>query len=136
MSNMTSYTVIGTTDENTTCDCCGKSNLKMTVVLRDEAGEVVFFGRSCAAKATGWKSAYLSREILAADSRVAAAREGLARWSRYLLADGSVDVAAYLRNNPHMDKYNVSHGEHAEQILGFIAKYRAEAEIPRQGVAA
>jgi hypothetical protein len=130
MSNMTKYTVAGTTDENTTCDCCGKSNLKMTVVLRDEDGEFHFFGRSCAARATGWKSAYLSREILSADSRANAAREALVRWSRYLTADG-VDVAAYLRNNPHMDKYNVSHGEHAQQILGFIAKYRAEVESVR-----
>lgn len=48
------FTVLGTTDDVTTCDCCGRANLKATVVLRNAEGDVAYYGRSCAAKATGW----------------------------------------------------------------------------------
>lgn len=47
--------ILGTTDDTTTCDCCGKTNLKKTVVL-DIDGSVVFYGTDCAARAlTGSK---------------------------------------------------------------------------------
>jgi hypothetical protein len=42
--------VLGTTDETSICECCGKTNLKKVVVL-DIEGEVVRFGCDCAAKA-------------------------------------------------------------------------------------
>ena len=36
----TRYSYLGTTDEHTTCDCCGKEDLKSTVGIRDiETGE-------------------------------------------------------------------------------------------------
>lgn len=42
--------VLGINDEVTTCECCGKSNLKCTVVLTNGEGEV-HYGRDCAARA-------------------------------------------------------------------------------------
>ena len=46
------YEYLGTTDEVTTCDCCGKTNLKNTVAIRDlDEGEVLHFGVTCAARA-------------------------------------------------------------------------------------
>lgn len=49
------YTFVGTTDEVTTCGCCGRSDLKGTVVLRPaDGGDFVFFGSVCGAKAQGW----------------------------------------------------------------------------------
>jgi hypothetical protein len=48
------YTFIGTTDEVTTCGCCGRSDLKGTVVLKDADSNFVFFGSVCGAKAQGW----------------------------------------------------------------------------------
>lgn len=51
---MATYTFIGTTDERTTCDCCGRSDLKKTVVLKDVEGDFVFFGSVCGARALGW----------------------------------------------------------------------------------
>jgi hypothetical protein len=45
------YSVIGTTDERNQCDCCGRSDLKRVVAMDDhEAGIVVYFGTTCAAK--------------------------------------------------------------------------------------
>jgi excinuclease UvrABC ATPase subunit len=40
---------LGRNDEVTTCECCGKTNLKFTVVLTDGEGEVRY-GRDCAAR--------------------------------------------------------------------------------------
>lgn len=64
------YKVKGITDERTDCDCCGKQNLKCTVALipldadGNEAGDVVYFGRQCAAYAVlGSKSARNVRQI-------------------------------------------------------------------------
>lgn len=52
------FKLLGITDEITTCDCCGRSNLKCTVALENEAGEIVHYGRDCAGKALyGRKSA-------------------------------------------------------------------------------
>lgn len=45
------YKLIEVSDEVTTCECCGKRNLKRTAVLRDEDGNIVHFGSDCAAKA-------------------------------------------------------------------------------------
>ena len=70
------YAVEGTTDERTDCDCCGRSNLKSTVVLRDlESGDFVFFGVTCAAKAQGWTNKEVKSSVDAA--RVAKTKEAL-----------------------------------------------------------
>lgn len=48
---------IGTTDDTTACEHCGRVDLKMTVVLElldaegNGAGEVVYYGSTCAARA-------------------------------------------------------------------------------------
>lgn len=50
--------LLGITDDVTTCENCGKQNLKCTVALETESGEVVRYGRDCAAAAIhGSKSA-------------------------------------------------------------------------------
>ncbi|MCA9546121.1 MAG: hypothetical protein KC613_17070 [Myxococcales bacterium] len=48
------FRVEGVTDERGECDCCGRTNLKRTVVLFDfDAGDFTFYGTSCAARAMG-----------------------------------------------------------------------------------
>lgn len=42
--------ILGISDEVTTCDHCGRSELRRTVAL-DFDGEVSFYGTTCAAKA-------------------------------------------------------------------------------------
>ena len=42
--------IVGTSDEVTTCECCGKSDLKSTVVLGTHDGEVSYYGIVCAAR--------------------------------------------------------------------------------------
>ena len=47
---MAAFKLLGINDEVTTCECCGKPNLKCTVVLGTDGGEVRY-GRDCAARA-------------------------------------------------------------------------------------
>lgn len=42
--------ILGITDERTTCECCGKANLKRTVAI-EFTSEIKFYGTTCAAKA-------------------------------------------------------------------------------------
>jgi len=46
----TTVRFLGTTDEHTTCDCCGKSRLKHTVAIELSCGDVVYYGATCAAR--------------------------------------------------------------------------------------
>lgn len=43
------WKVLGKNDEVTTCECCGKANLNLTVILTNGEGEVRY-GRDCAAR--------------------------------------------------------------------------------------
>ncbi|MGN6108088.1 MAG: hypothetical protein ACTHU0_23475 [Kofleriaceae bacterium] len=49
MSNAARY--LGTTDDVTTCECCGRTNLKRTVAISIDDADPVHFGVTCAAKA-------------------------------------------------------------------------------------
>lgn len=42
--------ILGINDEVTTCDCCGKVNLKRTVAIELEDGEIVRYGVDCASR--------------------------------------------------------------------------------------
>lgn len=62
------YVIVGTGDDVTTCDCCGRKNLKTTVALDqlDEeggmSGNIVHFGKTCASMALGWGDSKASGE--------------------------------------------------------------------------
>jgi hypothetical protein len=43
------FTVRGISDK-TECDVCGKTNLKMTIVIESEFGEVLHYGSDCASR--------------------------------------------------------------------------------------
>lgn len=48
---MTKFKMLGISDKPE-CDCCGKKNLKSSVVLENlDSGEIVYFGVDCASKA-------------------------------------------------------------------------------------
>lgn len=71
---MMKYRYLGITDERDACDCCGRTNLKRTVVL-DIDGEVVYFGTTCAARALKVPAAEVRKGAKRAqDEKDAAAR--------------------------------------------------------------
>lgn len=62
-------------DDVTTCQCCGKSDLKCTVAIELDCGEVVYYGRTCAARNTGKAARKINAEIRdEAERRLKAAR--------------------------------------------------------------
>lgn len=68
------FSLLGIDDEVTTCECCGKTNLKCTVVLSildaDGAGRgEVRYGRDCGARALGLKKT--SADKMESKARVA-----------------------------------------------------------------
>jgi len=68
------FAVIGTTDEVTQCELCGRPELKGTIVLDvldedgNRTGELVYYGASCGAKAAGWTTREVQRAAKAADT--------------------------------------------------------------------
>lgn len=54
--------LLGTTEEVTVCDCCGKSNLKKTIAF-DNCGEIIYYGVVCASNETGKKSDEIKVDI-------------------------------------------------------------------------
>jgi hypothetical protein len=51
----TIYRNLGFTDEVTSCDCCGKTDLKGTYVIENlQTGDIMYFGCVCAAKRMQW----------------------------------------------------------------------------------
>ena len=90
------FTFLGTTDEVTTCDCCGKADLKLTVaIMDDERGETLYFGTTCAARALKIGVKEVKAGAAAADRAKAEARRAeqaakhaaeMSRWRAYLIA--------------------------------------------------
>lgn len=80
------FRIVGTTDEVTACDCCGKSKLKSTVELfeldadGDEVAGPLYFGVTCAARAAAREVRAVRGDVAAADrARETAAREARQR---------------------------------------------------------
>lgn len=61
--------VLGTTNDVTECECCGRQNLKMTVALSFDDAEAVYYGTTCAARATQWSALDIKRAAREADKK-------------------------------------------------------------------
>lgn len=61
---MAIFKVRGWTEEVVTCQCCGREDLKGTVVLEHvETGNIVYYGCVCAGRALGWSAAEARRRL-------------------------------------------------------------------------
>ena len=47
--------LLGVTDDNLGCACCGRSDLKRYAVIQDDNGEIATYGSDCATKVLGRK---------------------------------------------------------------------------------
>jgi hypothetical protein len=67
LRTMTStLTALHVDDSVNTCDCCGRTDLKATVLMQDtETGALLNFGRVCAARNSGKTSQQLTKEVRA-----------------------------------------------------------------------
>lgn len=75
-NNTPRYRMLGKTDATTTCECCGKMNLKLTVALEPlDGGEIRYFGTTCAAlamlpKGASRKAATKAGKAIARDAQI------------------------------------------------------------------
>ena len=53
MAETQNLRAVGMTDEQTECDACGRMELRGTVILADDSGEVGRFGTTCAGRKLG-----------------------------------------------------------------------------------
>lgn len=59
------FRVLGFTEEVTDCDCCGRSDLKGTIVLENiETGSIGYFGSVCGSKIAGNTKKYIETELM------------------------------------------------------------------------
>lgn len=83
------FTVRGISDK-TECDVCGKTNLKMTIVIESESGEMLHYGSDCAARTLRQdyqgKRYPVSREAAISMGRSAKRGESFARLSQRVTA--------------------------------------------------
>jgi hypothetical protein len=80
---MSDVTYLGTTDDVTVCECCGKKDLKSTVAISVDGGDAMFFGVVCAARALRRSAKEVRSESRKADeARAAAARTAKAAADR------------------------------------------------------
>lgn len=91
---------LGNSDDVTTCECCGRTNLKSTVALSINDAEAVYFGVTCAARALAMDAKLVRKASKAADdakyraehaARQAKAEAEFALWDAFLKAYGTGD---------------------------------------------
>lgn len=83
------FTVRGISDKSE-CDVCGKTNLKLTIVIESEAGELLHYGSDCASRTLRQdyqgKRYPLSRDAAISMARSAKNGEGFAHLSQQVAA--------------------------------------------------
>ena len=78
------HIILGTDDSVTTCDCCGKSNLKSTIIVSVD-GEVMHYGSTCATRHTGMRHPEIARALQTVEAnKIAAARAEFMKSTEYL----------------------------------------------------
>lgn len=87
------FQILGTDDAVNACDCCGKSGLKMTVIVLVD-GETLHYGSTCATRHTGLTGREITAEVKARrDGRVAAATKALRGSAEYLAHEAKLAEA-------------------------------------------
>lgn len=82
----------GISDEVTTCECCGRPNLKKTIVLVDD-GCVSYFGNECAARAMGRRKTAVDKMAAKAQAEVDKKEETRKFYAEFLADDARLHAA-------------------------------------------
>lgn len=119
------FIIHGIDDSVHTCDCCGRSNLKNTVIVEDEAGEKFNYGSVCATRHTKYTTKEIKEKLHAAECARQAAYE--ARW---LVAQAKYNVT------PEAVRLNqVMNEAYARNLIGVVFRdYTAVAREQAQAV--
>ena len=114
---------LGTDDSVNACECCGKQNLKFTVVMALDSGEVAHYGQVCAARNTGKTPAAIQAEIRTEAQRIrdAAASEYRSSQARQAYEARLAQRPRELLGKPAM-KFVRAWSQAADQARAAIAK--------------
>lgn len=125
---MSAVKFLGTSDENTVCECCGKKNLKSTVALSIDDSDPVFFGVTCAARALkmGVKEVRTANRA-ADDAKIAAERAArkarmdaeFGSWSAYLEAKSGIKGDVF-RAIEKLGGYNAVRKAYEAELKGAV----------------
>ena len=127
---MAAYTFIGTTDTVTVCDCCGRANLKGTVVLQAD-DDFVHFGSTCGARALGMTVKEFDGGAKSADKAAkAATAKRLQAISSAVAAHPDVVAAMWTvdRLNPANAGKSFAERWAMANVAGITAQVQAEVE--------
>lgn len=107
------FKVMGTTNDVTSCELCGRSDLHHTIVLvpldadGNDAGAPVYYGSECGARAAGWKQSEVVKAAKTADeaavravqaARLAASQvEDALRQTFFVAVTGKTDRAEQIK---------------------------------------
>jgi ribosome-binding protein aMBF1 (putative translation factor) len=109
-----SWFIKGITDAATTCEICGRLELKRTVHLVTEDGAEIYAGTTCAARKVGATTARMNAAVKAYRNRLEAAR---------------CDFPDYFRNTMNMtvEQYLSTFPQHRKVPQGMYRRYMAKA---------
>ena len=96
------------TDSITTCECCGRTELKATVTMQLDCGGILHYGRTCAARNSGKSQKQIRQEVFAEE----AAAVGRASWA-YRTSSECRDLRAFMATA-------------AEESKGWMSDYESE----------
>lgn len=122
MTTTRSIKFLGCNDEQLSCDCCGRTDLKKTVVL-DIDGEVVRYGTSCAANAIGWDAKDVRSEAKEAQDEInrqawivseTKARAESDRWTAWL--NSKVQAPSVIEQLQALGGYGVARQMYREEV--------------------
>ncbi|MCX5206104.1 hypothetical protein OG897_32420 [Streptomyces sp. NBC_00237] len=119
------WVIKGVTDDCTTCDCCGRSNLKRTVALipldedGNEDGDAVYYGTACAAMAMRRRTTSITNAANAAraesSGRDEHAREVISVFGPFEFATAMEQADVWWSRNPR--QIERSPGEYIAEML-------------------
>jgi hypothetical protein len=133
---MKQYEYKGITDEETSCSCCGRVELKATIVLAvldadgNATGEVTHFGRTCGARALGWNVKAVDVAVKNTKAEMARHAEAMDRAVRFhpLMLAKSAEITAFYNDPQHTYK--------DARAQGLLARWHAMEQQARQEVEA
>ena len=109
----------------TTCDCCGREELKRTIKLVHPSGRTVWYGTGCAAKAmsVGERDVKRAREEqVSADSKALASAQDAARRAEYAAFQAFLDARVPQHRGERFQQLQAMGGmQAARQAYGAVA---------------
>lgn len=99
--DMAGWKIKGLTDAATTCEVCGRMELKRTVFLVTEEGDELYAGTTCAARKVGVPAAKMRDAVKAFDLHFQVARSNFPDHFRRIMGR---TVEQHLREFPHARK--------------------------------